>query len=92
MRECTFREFSEPRLVGGFDVGAAGWGSASRGGGVNARLIAGLRDAFALSATMREIPSVEKTVVVGSVGVVLGCQGRDRVGGESWILRSRSDG
>ena len=86
MRGCAFRASSEPRLVGGFDVGAAGWGSASRGGGVNARLIAGLRDAFALSASMREIPSVEPAVEVRSVWVVFGCPGRDRVGGESWVF------
>ena len=41
---------------------------------------------------MREIPSVERAVEIGSVGVVLGCKGRDRVGGDSGILRSRSDG
>ena len=66
------------------------WGGGSWVGSVDARMIACFGNALALSAAVREIPSVKIAVEVGAVGIVVGRQGRDRVGSESWVFGSWS--
>jgi hypothetical protein len=62
-----------------FDVSIARRVSAGRRSGVDASVVVGFQDSFAIFSVMREISSVEPTVTVGFCGVMVGREGRASV-------------
>jgi hypothetical protein len=63
--------------------------SAGRRSGVDASVVVGFQDSFAIFSVMREIPTVEPTVTVGFCGVMVGREGRASVGSRPSLFVGR---